>query len=92
MLCKAPGIIPREQALPLGGAHPDEFGFLLDDVAATRTLNRSAFTYYPDPTFETFGPSGILEIKPGSHVVLKVLEQSALGLCQYNCNEVPPVL
>uniref|UniRef100_A0A8C5SUY5 Plexin A3 n=1 Tax=Laticauda laticaudata TaxID=8630 RepID=A0A8C5SUY5_LATLA len=71
MLCKAPGIIPREQALPLGGAHPDEFGFLLDDVAATRTLNRSAFTYYPDPTFETFGPSGILEIKPGSHVVLK---------------------
>ncbi|KAL7988219.1 hypothetical protein Chor_007138, partial [Crotalus horridus] len=71
MLCKAPGIIPQEQALPLGGAHPDEFGFLLDDVAATRTLNRSAFTYYPDPTFETFGPSGILEIKPGSHVVLK---------------------
>uniref|UniRef100_A0A670KIJ4 Plexin-A2 n=1 Tax=Podarcis muralis TaxID=64176 RepID=A0A670KIJ4_PODMU len=71
MLCKAPGIIPGEQALPLAGAHPDEFGFLLDDVAAARTLNRSAFTYYPDPSFEPFGPSGILEIKPGSHVVLK---------------------
>ncbi|XP_061470157.1 plexin-A3 isoform X1 [Rhineura floridana] len=71
MLCKAPGIVPREQALPLAGAHPEEFGFLLDDVAATRTLNRSAFTYYPDPSFEPFGTSGILEIKPGSHVVLK---------------------
>nr|XP_020648579.1 plexin-A3 isoform X1 [Pogona vitticeps]XP_020648580.1 plexin-A3 isoform X1 [Pogona vitticeps]XP_020648581.1 plexin-A3 isoform X1 [Pogona vitticeps]XP_020648582.1 plexin-A3 isoform X1 [Pogona vitticeps]XP_020648584.1 plexin-A3 isoform X1 [Pogona vitticeps] len=71
MLCKAPGIVPGEQALPLAGAHPDEFGFLLDHVAVVRTLNRSAFTYYPDPSFESFGPSGILEIKPGSHVVLK---------------------
>ncbi|KAL8164327.1 UNVERIFIED_CONTAM: Plexin-A3, partial [Gekko kuhli] len=71
MLCKAPGIVPGEQALSLGGANPDEFGFLLDNVAAVRTLNRSAFTYYPDPSFEPFGPSGILEIKPGSHVVLK---------------------
>lgn len=79
MLCKAPGIVPGDQALPLAGAHPDEFGFLLDDVATTRTLNRSAFTYYPDPSFEPFGPSGILEIKPGSHVVLKVLKLFGSG-------------
>ncbi|XP_067403019.1 plexin-A3 [Emydura macquarii macquarii] len=71
MLCQAPGILPGGRELPVGGATPDEFGFLLDHVQAARTLNRSAFTYYPDPRVEPFGPSGVLEVKPGSHVVLK---------------------
>ncbi|XP_032702225.1 plexin-A3 isoform X2 [Lontra canadensis] len=71
MLCKAPGIFlgrPQPQAQ---GEHPDEFGFLLDHVQTARSLNRSSFTYYPDPSFEPLGPSGVLDVKPGSHVVLK---------------------
>lgn len=72
MLCKAPGIFlgrPQPQAQ---GEHPDEFGFLLDHVQTARSLNRSSFTYYPDPSFEPLGPAGVLDVKPGSHVVLKV--------------------
>nr|XP_032633842.1 plexin-A3 [Chelonoidis abingdonii] len=71
MLCQAPGIVPGRRELPVAGASPDEFGFLLDHVQAARTLNRLAFTYYPDPQVEPFSPAGVLEVKPGSHVVLK---------------------
>ncbi|XP_074872779.1 plexin-A3 [Carettochelys insculpta] len=71
MLCQAPGIVPGRQELPMVGAAPDEFGFLLDHVQAARILNHSAFTYYPNPQFESFGPTGVLEVKPGSHVILK---------------------
>jgi plexin A len=72
MLCKAPGIFPGRPQPRAQGEHPDEFGFLLDHVQTARSLNRSSFTYYPDPSFEPLGPSGVLDVKPGSHVVLKV--------------------
>uniref|UniRef100_A0A480N948 Plexin-A3 n=1 Tax=Sus scrofa TaxID=9823 RepID=A0A480N948_PIG len=71
MLCKAPGIFLGRPQLQAQGEHPDEFGFLLDHVQTARSLNRSSFTYYPDPSFEPLGPSGVLDVKPGSHVVLK---------------------
>uniref|UniRef100_A0A7N4NKZ4 Plexin-A3 n=1 Tax=Sarcophilus harrisii TaxID=9305 RepID=A0A7N4NKZ4_SARHA len=71
MLCKAPGIFYGHSHPPSEGEHPDEFGFLLDHVQATRTLDRSAFTYYPNPSFEPLGPTGVLDIKPGSHIILK---------------------
>ncbi|EPQ20173.1 Plexin-A3 [Myotis brandtii] len=71
MLCKAPGIFPGRPQPRAQGEHPDEFGFLLDHVQTARSLNRSSFTYYPDPSFEPLGPSGVLDVKPGSHVVLK---------------------
>ncbi|KAM4663711.1 plexin-A3 [Discoglossus pictus] len=72
MLCKAPGIYPPSgKLLPEDGVQPDEFGFILDNVTSVRTLNSTVFTYYPDPVLESFGPSGTLEIKPGSHVILK---------------------
>ncbi|XP_028923456.1 plexin-A3 [Ornithorhynchus anatinus] len=71
MLCKAPGIFFRKPRPPLEGEHPDEFGFVLDHVQSVRALNRSAFTYYPDPSFEPLGPAGVMDIKPGSHIVLK---------------------
>ncbi|OWK13987.1 hypothetical protein Celaphus_00000288 [Cervus elaphus hippelaphus] len=71
MLCKAPGIFLGQPQPQAQGEHPDEFGFLLDHVQTARSLNRSSFTYYPDPSFEPLGPSGVLDIKPGSHVVLK---------------------
>uniref|UniRef100_A0A8D2KHA0 Plexin-A3 n=1 Tax=Urocitellus parryii TaxID=9999 RepID=A0A8D2KHA0_UROPR len=71
MLCKAPGIFLGQPQPRAQGEHPDEFGFLLDHVQTARSLNRSSFTYYPDPSFEPLGPSGVLDVKPGSHVVLK---------------------
>lgn len=83
MLCKAPGIFLGQPQPQAQGEHPDEFGFLLDHVQTARSLNRSSFTYYPDPSFEPLGPSGVLDIKPGSHVVLKVplgQEQRAVWL------------
>ncbi|XP_015427202.1 PREDICTED: plexin-A3 [Myotis davidii] len=78
MLCKAPGIFPGRPQPRAQGEHPDEFGFLLDHVQTARSLNRSSFTYYPDPSFEPLGPSGVLDVKPGSHVVLKVLAITAV--------------
>ncbi|XP_035872722.1 plexin-A3 isoform X2 [Phyllostomus discolor] len=71
MLCKAPGIFLGRPQPRAQGEHPDEFGFLLDHVQTARSFNRSSFTYYPDPSFEPLGPSGVLDVKPGSHVVLK---------------------
>ncbi|XP_053329094.1 plexin-A3, partial [Spea bombifrons] len=72
MLCKAPGILPpAEDLTPEEGVQPDEFGFVLDNVTGLRSLNFTSFTYFPNPTLEPFGPGGTLEIKPGSHVILK---------------------
>lgn len=62
MLCKAPGIFLGHPQPRAQGEHPDEFGFLLDHVQAARSLNRSSFTYYPDPSFEPLGPSGVLDV------------------------------
>ncbi|XP_063806547.1 plexin-A3 [Pseudophryne corroboree] len=72
MLCKTPGIYPSSgELVPDEGIQPDEFGFILDNVTALRALNSTTFTYYPNPVVESFGSGGILEIKPGSHVILK---------------------
>lgn len=73
MVCKAPGIYPANgEIVPDDGVPPDEFGFILDNVTSVRSLNFTSFTYYPNPVVETFGSGGVLEIKPGSHVILKV--------------------
>uniref|UniRef100_A0A8C9VF54 Plexin A3 n=1 Tax=Scleropages formosus TaxID=113540 RepID=A0A8C9VF54_SCLFO len=56
---------------PESGLHPDEFGFILDHVTALLSLNGTPFTYYPNPTFDSLGSSGILEVKPGSPIILK---------------------
>uniref|UniRef100_A0A8B9C2F6 Plexin A4 n=1 Tax=Anser brachyrhynchus TaxID=132585 RepID=A0A8B9C2F6_9AVES len=50
---------------------PEEFGFILDNVQSLLILNKTNFTYYPNPVFEVFNPSGILELKPGSPIILK---------------------
>ena len=72
MTCQAP-------ALALGPDHqsdlterPEEFGFILDNVQSLLILNMTNFTYYPNPVFEAFSPSGILELKPGTPIILKV--------------------
>ncbi|XP_066436555.1 plexin-A3 [Eleutherodactylus coqui] len=72
MVCKAPGIYPSNgEIVSEDGIPPDEFGFILDSVASLLTLNFTSFIYYPNPIVETFGSGGVLEIKPGSHVILK---------------------
>uniref|UniRef100_A0A8C3HWR8 Plexin A4 n=1 Tax=Chrysemys picta bellii TaxID=8478 RepID=A0A8C3HWR8_CHRPI len=71
MTCQAP-------ALPVDPNHqselterPEEFGFILDNVQSLLILNKTNFTYYPNPVFEAFNPSGILELKPGTPIILK---------------------
>lgn len=71
MTCLAPGIIYTKRQAPESGLHPDEFGFILDHVSALLILNGTPFTYYPNPTFDPLGNAGILEVKPGSPIVLK---------------------
>lgn len=72
MLCQAPELpisLARQQEVP---ERPNEFGFKLDDVQALMALNNSNFIYYPNPEFEPLSVSGVLELKPGSPIILKV--------------------
>lgn len=43
-------------------------------VSSLLVLNSTSFTHYPNPTFDSLGNSGILEVKPGSPIILKVRE------------------
>uniref|UniRef100_A0A8C7ZDG2 Plexin A1a n=1 Tax=Oryzias sinensis TaxID=183150 RepID=A0A8C7ZDG2_9TELE len=52
------------------GTGPDEIGFYMDNVNALVVVNET-FNYYPDPVFEPLSPSGILELKPPSPLILK---------------------
>lgn len=72
MLCQAPELpisLARQQEVP---ERPDEFGFKLDDVQALMALNSTNFIYYANPEFEPLSVSGVLELKPGSPIILKV--------------------
>ncbi|XP_010783559.1 plexin A3-like [Notothenia coriiceps] len=40
-------------------------------VSALLVLNSTPFTHYPNPTFDPLGTAGILEVKPGSPIILK---------------------
>uniref|UniRef100_A0AAQ5ZWK4 Sema domain-containing protein n=1 Tax=Amphiprion ocellaris TaxID=80972 RepID=A0AAQ5ZWK4_AMPOC len=71
MQCQAPELpisLARQQEVP---ERPDEFGFKLDDVQALMALNNTNFIYYPNPEFELLSVSGVLELKPGSPIILK---------------------
>lgn len=54
---------------------PEEFGFVFNNVRSLLVYNDTKFTYYPNPTFELLSPTGILDQKPGSPIILKVLPQ-----------------
>ncbi|XP_060788388.1 plexin A3 [Neoarius graeffei] len=71
MTCLAPPIVYTKRQAPESGLHPDEFGFILDHVSSVLVLNGTPFTYYPNPTFDSLGNAGILEVKPGSPIILK---------------------
>nr|XP_006006494.1 PREDICTED: plexin-A3 isoform X1 [Latimeria chalumnae] len=71
MLCWAPRIYYSKRNPPIEGERADEFGFILDNVQDLLVLNHTVFRYYPNPIFEPFGPLGVMELKPGSPIILK---------------------
>lgn len=46
--------------------------FVAPKVSSLLVLNSTPFTHYPNPIFDPLGNSGILEVKPGSPIILKV--------------------
>lgn len=92
MLCQAPELpisLARQQEVL---EKPDEFGFKLDDVQSLMALNNSNFIYYPNPEFELLSVSGVLELKPGSPIILKVghLNQGLMVENMQRFNTVSP--
>ncbi|CAF91238.1 unnamed protein product, partial [Tetraodon nigroviridis] len=71
MVCLAPSVADSELGFSESGTDPDEIGFYLDNVNALVVVNKT-FSYYPDPVFEPLSPSGVLELKPTSPLILKV--------------------
>ncbi|XP_077074737.1 plexin-A1 isoform X2 [Siphateles boraxobius] len=70
MVCLAPSVADSERGFAETGSGPDEIGFYMDNVHALVVVNES-FSYYPDPVFEPLSPTGILELKPTSPLILK---------------------
>lgn len=72
MVCLAPSVAgsDSERIVSEVGTSPDEIGFIMDNVHSLLVVNES-FTYYPDPVFEPLPPT-MLELKPGSPLILKV--------------------
>uniref|UniRef100_A0A3B3C5S2 Plexin A1a n=1 Tax=Oryzias melastigma TaxID=30732 RepID=A0A3B3C5S2_ORYME len=70
MVCLAPSVADSELGFSETGTGPDEIGFYMDNVDALVVVNET-FNYYPDPVFEPLSPSGILELKPPSPLILK---------------------
>lgn len=74
MVCLAPSVADSELGFSETGTGPDEIGFYMDNVNALVVVNET-FSYYPDPAFEPLSPSGILELKPTSPLILKVRKE-----------------
>lgn len=72
MVCRAPSIHNPTRSPPELGERPDELGFIMDNVRTLLVLNSSTFLYYPDPVLEPLSPTGLLELKPSSPLILKV--------------------
>uniref|UniRef100_A0A8C6EY76 Plexin A1 n=1 Tax=Marmota marmota marmota TaxID=9994 RepID=A0A8C6EY76_MARMA len=71
MVCRAPSVDNPTRSPPELGERPDELGFVMDNVRALLVLNSSTFVYYPDPVLEPLSPTGLLELKPSSPLILK---------------------
>uniref|UniRef100_A0A3Q1H4Z3 Plexin-A1 n=1 Tax=Acanthochromis polyacanthus TaxID=80966 RepID=A0A3Q1H4Z3_9TELE len=71
MVCLAPSVADSELGFSETGTGPDEIGFYMDNVNALVVVNET-FSYYPDPVFEPLSPSGVLELKPTSPLILKI--------------------
>lgn len=79
MVCRAPSVDNPARSPPELGERPDELGFIMDDVRSLLVLNASSFLYYPDPVLEPLSPTGLLELKPSSPLILKVGPVSRAG-------------
>ncbi|XP_071434610.1 plexin-A2 [Pithys albifrons albifrons] len=71
LLCLAPPLSAEYRPGLDAVERPDEFGFIFNNVQALLVYNDTKFIYYPNPTFEMLSPSGVLEQKPGSPIILK---------------------
>lgn len=71
MVCLAPSVAGSDKGFSEAGSSPDEIGFIMDDVRSVLVVNET-FSYHPDPVFEPLSPSGMLELKPTSPLILKV--------------------
>ncbi|XP_012514489.1 PREDICTED: plexin-A1-like [Propithecus coquereli] len=71
MVCLAPSVDNPLRSPPELGERPDELGFVMDNVRSLLVLNASSFLYYPDPVLEPLSPTGLLELKPSSPLILK---------------------
>ena len=79
MVCRAPPLHSGARSPPELGERPDELGFVMDDVRALLALNTTSFLYYPDPVLEPLSPTGLLELKPSSPLILKVGHSGTRG-------------
>ncbi|CAF91526.1 unnamed protein product, partial [Tetraodon nigroviridis] len=70
MVCLAPSVAGSDKSFSEAGNSPDEIGFIMDDVPSVLVVNET-FSYHPDPVFEPLSSTGLLELKPGSPLILK---------------------
>uniref|UniRef100_A0A665TBD2 Plexin-A1 n=1 Tax=Echeneis naucrates TaxID=173247 RepID=A0A665TBD2_ECHNA len=70
MVCLAPSVAGSDKGFSEAGSSPDEIGFVMDDVRSVLVVNET-FSFHPDPVFEPLSPSGMLELKPSSPLILK---------------------
>lgn len=73
MSCFAPSLMAEYHPGLDTVKHPDEFGFIFNNVQALLVYNNTNLLYYPNPSFEPLSNSGVLEQKPGSPIILKVV-------------------
>ncbi|KAM6041197.1 plexin-A2 isoform 2-T2 [Theristicus caerulescens] len=71
LACLAPPLTPEYRPGLDAVERPDEFGFIFNNVQSLLVYNDTKFIYYPNPTFELLSPTGVLEQKPGSPIILK---------------------
>ncbi|XP_019402406.1 PREDICTED: plexin-A2 [Crocodylus porosus] len=71
LTCLAPSLTPEYRPGLDAVERPDEFGFIFNNVQSLLIYNDTKFIYYPNPTFELLSPTGVLDQKPGSPIILK---------------------
>ncbi|KAG8504387.1 LOW QUALITY PROTEIN: Plexin-A2 [Galemys pyrenaicus] len=70
LTCLAPSLASDHRPGP-DAVEPEEFGFVFNNVQSLLVYNGTKFVYYPNPTFELLSPTGVLDQKPGSPIILK---------------------
>lgn len=80
MVCLAPSVNGSDKIFSEVGSSPDEIGFVMDGVHSVLVVNET-FSYHPNPVFEPLSPTGKLELKPSSPLILKVGGLTVLVLC-----------